>query len=203
MTEELSSDYTSSCACTKWWLPHKNQSRQRQGCHRADFLRRTAPGIYWVEPGRPAWKPGSELSPWRQVLSGIRPTRPEISLNDEKIWKISESKFQSQANPTSQPCYPTRRVKGQTQHILKMILFCEIGSLVQRPAGLTMTSKINNAITMINNAIRASLIVAKWVSETGKMKCTLHTCEIPCPLYYSSVFPVDSAEVKLQDNTKC
>lgn len=52
-------------------------------------------------------------------------------------------------------------VEGQTQQVSKIILFCEIGSLVPRPAGLTVTSKINNAITVINNAISASLIVAK------------------------------------------
>ena len=36
-----------------------------------------------------------------------------------------------------------------------------------------MTPKINSAIAMINNAISASLIVAKWVSETRQMKLTL------------------------------
>lgn len=54
-----------------------------------------------------------------------------------------------------------KRVKGQIQHILKIITFCEIGSLVQRPVGFTMTPKINNAIAMINNVISASLIVTK------------------------------------------
>lgn len=45
--------------------------------------------------------------------------------------------------------------------MLKIITFCEIGSLVQRPAGLAMTPKINSAMAVINNAISASLIVAK------------------------------------------
>lgn len=67
------------------------------------------------------------------------------------------------------------RVKGQTQPFLKIILFGVMWSFAQRPAVLTMTPKINNAITVINNAISDSLIVAKWVSETKKMKCTLHT----------------------------
>ena len=54
-----------------------------------------------------------------------------------------------------------KKVKGQIQHILKIITFCEKGSLVQRPVGFTITPKINNAIAMINNVISASLIVTK------------------------------------------
>lgn len=58
-------------------------------------------------------------------------------------------------------CFFYKRVNGHTQPILKTVLFSVKGSLVQRPTGLMMTPKNNNAITMINNAISASLIVAK------------------------------------------
>ena len=84
-----------------------------------------------------------------------------FSVNDEKNIKSTKSKVQSQTNSNSQPCvfFLYKRVKGQIQ--VKIITFCEIGSLVQRPVGFTMIPKINNAIAMINNVISASVIVTK------------------------------------------
>lgn len=72
-------------------------------------------------------------------------------------------------------CSFYRRLKGQIQPMLNIIHFGVIGSLVQ------------SAITVINNAISDSLIVAKWVSETRKIKRTLHTSKSHALWCYSSV----------------